>query len=126
MYQMTDEEFEASIEEALDAMPEQFLQALENIAVVWEYEPSDYHLGYDEDGMPLEEDGEEPWATGACPADDLERAEDWDEDGDWDDEGDDGYEPLPTDLLGLFDGLSLVERAEGGYDVIFPLHLPAL
>lgn len=96
MFQMTDEEFEAAIEEALDAMPEQFMQALENVAVVWEYEPNDYHLGYDEDGEPLEENGEEPWAE------------------------DDDYEPLPDDLLGLFDGLSLVERAEEGYDDDIP------
>ena len=31
---MTDEEFERAIEEALDGMPEQFLDALDNIAIV--------------------------------------------------------------------------------------------
>ena len=52
MYRMTDEEFESAIVEALDAMPEQFLEALQNVAVVWEEEPSAYHLGYDDDEEP--------------------------------------------------------------------------
>ena len=89
MYRMTDEEFEAAIEEALDAMPDQFLNALENIAIVWEDEPSAYHLGY----------GEEWEDCAACGPQD---------------------ESLPDDLLCLFDGLSLVERAEGGYDDDIP------
>ena len=92
MYRMTDKEFEAAIEEALDALPEQFLDALENIAIVWEDEPSAYHLGLDE------EDDADGWPDG----DDFEA------------------DPLPDDLLGLFDGLSLVERAEGGYDDDIP------
>ena len=45
MYRMTDEEFESAIAEALDAMPEQFMEALQNVAVVWEEEPSAYHCG---------------------------------------------------------------------------------
>ena len=36
MHQMSDEEFERAIEEALDGLPPQFLEALENVAVVWE------------------------------------------------------------------------------------------
>lgn len=36
MYRMTDEEFEAAIEAAIDAMPQQFLDALQNVAIVWE------------------------------------------------------------------------------------------
>ena len=47
MYRMTDEEFEVAVAEALDAMPEQFMEALQNVAVVWEEEPSAYHLGHD-------------------------------------------------------------------------------
>lgn len=101
MYRMTDEEFETAIEEALDAMPEQFLEALQNIAIVWEQEPSAYHLGYDEGEW--EERAEE---RARCEGDDSEAA-------------DEGYEPLPDDLLGLFDGLSLVERADG-YDDDIP------
>ena len=91
MHRMTDEEFEAAIEEALDAMPEQFLDALENIAIVWEDEPSAYHLGLDDEGDVAS------WQ-------DASECE----------------EPVPDDLLGLFDGLSLVERAEGGYDDDIP------
>ena len=49
MYRMTDEEFETAIAEALDAMPEQFMEALNNVAIVWEEEPSAYHVGYDEE-----------------------------------------------------------------------------
>lgn len=92
MHRMTDEEFEAAIEEALDAMPEQFLDALENIAIVWEDEPSAYHLGLDDEGDVAS----------------------WQDDGECEDES------VPDDLLGLFDGLSLVERAEGGYDDDIP------
>ena len=32
MYRMTDEEFEVAVAEALDAMPEQFMEALQNVA----------------------------------------------------------------------------------------------
>lgn len=92
MHRMTDEEFEAAIEEALDAMPEQFLDALENIVIVWEDEPSAYHLGLDDEGDVAS----------------------------WQDGGECEDEPVPDDLLGLFDGLSLVERAEGGYDDDIP------
>lgn len=56
MEKLTDEEFEAVIEEALDAIPDQFLEALQNIAVVWEEEPTAYHLG----GEDFEE---EDWGT---------------------------------------------------------------
>ncbi|MEC4273084.1 metallopeptidase family protein [Adlercreutzia sp. R25] len=101
MYRMTDDEFETAIEEALDAMPEQFLEALQNIAIVWEEEPNAYHLGYDEDEW--EEPSEE---RARCEGDSSEAT-------------DEGYEPLPDDLLGLFDGLSLVERADG-YDDDIP------
>ena len=90
MHRMTDEEFEAAIEEALDAMPEQFLDALENIAIVWEDEPSAYHLGLDDEGDVAS----------------------------WQDDGECEDEPVPDDLLGLFDGLSLVERAEGREEVV--------
>ena len=91
MYAMTDKEFEAAIEEALDAMPEQFLEALQNIAIVWEEEPNAYHLY----GGDPEDDS---WEDGE--ASDAEGAEDPEDE-------------LPDDLLGLFDGLSIVERANG-------------
>lgn len=93
MHRMSDEEFEAAIAEALDTMPAQFLEALENVAVVWEEEPSAYHLGYEGD-----------WDGGISADAAL---------GGSDVEGD----ALPDDLLGLFDGLSIVERANGYDDI---------
>ena len=66
MYQMTDEEFEQAAEEALRALPEQFVSALDNVAIIIEDEPTesqDVHgagahtgevLGY-YDGIPLTE-----------------------------------------------------------------------
>ena len=56
MYRMTKEEFENVIAEALDSIPEQFLEALENLAVVVEDEPSDYHLAMVGAPNPLGED----------------------------------------------------------------------
>ena len=111
MYRMTDEEFEAAIQEALDAMPEQFMEALENVAVTWEEEPSAYHLGLVDD----DSEDDDGWDGGWN--------EEWDgeEDGPWAGGTDapDGYEPGPGDLLGLFDGLSIDERADG-YDDDIP------
>jgi predicted Zn-dependent protease with MMP-like domain len=37
---MTDEEFEATVEEALDTLPPRFIEALDNVGVVIEDEPS--------------------------------------------------------------------------------------
>lgn len=37
---MSDDEFESALEEALDAIPERFKQALNNIAIAWDYEPN--------------------------------------------------------------------------------------
>ena len=108
MYLMSDKEFERAIEEALDAMPPQFLEALENVAVVWEEEPSAYHLGYDEDGWDDGFEDDEAWENGEAQGAGSE---------DMGDAGpDDG---APDDLLGLFDGLSIVERANG-YDDDIP------
>lgn len=94
MDKLTDAEFEAVIEEALDAIPDKFLEALQNIVVVWEEEPNAYHLGEEGDagepaGFNGEEGawGEEPWGT-------------------WCDD----------ELLGLFDGLSLEESCGGQFD----------
>lgn len=44
MYRMSDDEFESVIEEALESIPEKFLEALENVAIVMEDEPGEYHL----------------------------------------------------------------------------------
>ena len=83
MARMTDEEFEAAVEEALESIPERFLEALENVAVVVEDEPDDYHFDI--------LDG--PDCLGASV------------------QGD--------ELLGLYDGVSLPDRADG-YDGDLP------
>lgn len=83
MYRMTERAFEEAVEEALDSIPERFLEALENIAVVVEDEPNDYHL----DAL------EAPDSLGASTRDD--------------------------ELLGLYDGVNLVDRADG-YDGDIP------
>ncbi len=83
MTRMTDEEFEGTVEEALDGMPDQFLEALNNVAVIWQDEPEGYQL----DAL------EEELGHGGTQRD--------------------------GELLGLFDGLSIVERANG-YDDDIP------
>ena len=79
MHRMTDREFESAVEEALASIPERFLDALENVAVVVEDEPNDYHL----------EALDDPDCLGASMVND--------------------------ELLGLYDGVSLPDRADG-YD----------
>ena len=119
MYRMTDEEFETAIAEALDAMPEQFMEALNNVAIVWEEEPSAYHVGYDEEwdiepAFVEDEDGPESYTPAERDAKDDAAAED--AGGEYEAEDD---EDEFDDLLGLFDGLSIVERANG-YDDDIP------
>ncbi|MDE8701396.1 metallopeptidase family protein [Adlercreutzia equolifaciens] len=130
MYRMTDEEFEAAMEEALDAMPEQFLDALQNIAIVWEEEPNAYHLYGDDpeaesgsDSGDFNDPENESWGNSGTFGD--PEAESWGGNGDsgaqsqsdatlGDAEAPDDFDDaLPDDLLGLFDGLSIVERANG-------------
>lgn len=122
MEKLTDEEFEAVIEEALDAIPDQFLEALQNIVVVWEEEPTAYHLGgegFDDGeswGSELEttlhealemSDDELVTDHGIVYDDEFDdenfEEEDW---GTWCDD----------ELLGLFDGLSLEESCGGEFD----------
>lgn len=83
MHRMTDSEFESAVEEALERIPERFLDALENVAVVVEDEPNDYHL----DAL------DDPDCLGASMVDD--------------------------ELLGLYDGVSLPDSADG-YDGDIP------
>lgn len=117
MDKLTDAEFEAVIEEALDAIPDKFLEALQNIVVVWEEEPNAYHLGEEggagepagfngEDGAWDESDGAADWPDEPEPFAADEDA--WDEEpwGTWCDD----------ELLGLFDGLSLEESCGGQFD----------
>ena len=52
MHTMTDEEFERAVDEAIAAIPPQFIDALENIAIVVQDEPDDYQLESIEDYDP--------------------------------------------------------------------------
>ena len=72
VYVLTDEEFEAAVQDAIDSIPEEFLDDLENVAIVMADEPE----GEDFEG--------------------------------------DGYYTEEGDLLGLYDGMSLLDR-DGGY-----------
>lgn len=83
MHRMTDREFESAVEEALERIPERFLNALENVAVVVEDEPNDYHLDALDDPDCL------------------------------------GTSMMNDELLGLYDGVSLPDRADG-YDGDIP------
>ncbi|MBC2890545.1 metallopeptidase family protein [Gordonibacter massiliensis (ex Traore et al. 2017)] len=80
---MGDKEFEDAVEEALERIPARFLEALENVAVVVDDEPNEYHW----DAL------EAPDSLGAATCGD--------------------------ELLGLYDGVNLLERADG-YDGDLP------
>ena len=99
MYRMTDEEFESAIEDALDAIPERFLKALENIEIVMQDEPDEEQLAS---------------VDGSA----------WDEEPGWDDEGDrgEGDETAdggvcdgPGELFGLYEVIALPERGDYGW-----------
>lgn len=77
MHCMTDDEFESAVEEALEHIPERFLDALENVAIVVEDEPNAYHLAA------------------------------------LDDPGYRGDSVRSGEVLGLYDGVPLVNRSEG-------------
>lgn len=106
MYRMTDEEFEQAVEEALASIPERFTQALENVTIVVQDEPTAYQLGLEEDPS---------W-------DDLDDSQDWEEEDDEEDvwpEEEEEPEQGPDDFLGLYDGIPLTER-DGYYDCEVP------
>ena len=71
MVHLTDEEFEAAVQEAIDSLPDEFLDELENVTFMVADEPEEEDL-----------------------------------------EGD-GLYAENGDLLGLYDGVSLLERADG-------------
>lgn len=99
MYRMTDEEFESAIEDALDAIPERFLKALENIEIVMQDEPDEEQLA-SVDG-PVWDDGAE-----------------WDDEGDrgeGDETADGGACDGPGELFGLYEGIALPERGDYGW-----------
>lgn len=73
MYKMTDEEFEAAVQAAIDSIPDRFLDELDNVAIMVADEPDEDVLA-DPEGIYGTEDG---------------------------------------DVLGYYDGVSLLERADG-------------
>ena len=109
---MTEEEFERAIDEALQSIPEEFLRALENVAVVAQDEPNAYQLGRaageDEEWTEVEL---EAWFD---EANDEADADAPDEESDRDALPD---EEEFDDLLGLYDGIPLTERDDYAWDI---------
>ena len=70
MARLTDEEFESAVQDAIDSIPEEFLDELENVAIMLADEPED---------------------------------EDFDGDGLYTEEG---------DLLGLYNGIAMIDRGD--------------
>lgn len=92
MYKMTDEEFEGAVQDAIDSIPDEFLDELENVVFLVEDEPSEEQLAAFDDEEEID-DGMEL----------------------------DGLFTEEGDLLGLYDGVSLLERADGyGYGGDYP------
>lgn len=67
--QMSDEEFDAAVADALDTIPEQLARQIDNVAVFVEdrYQPEPWDAPDTEllglyEGIPLTERGSEPWA----------------------------------------------------------------
>lgn len=87
MDHITDEEFETAIADALDEMPPQFADAMENVAVVMADEPSEEEL--DE----LDENGKPAGTRANTP--NLEEED---------------------ELLGLYTGVPITERYFGEYE----------
>lgn len=58
MYPMSDDEFEAVIADALDAIPERFVQALDNVGIAMQDEPDNEQLACADYGTSDEDSGE--------------------------------------------------------------------
>lgn len=98
MYRMTDEEFEAAVEDALASIPRRFLKALDNIQLAVQDEPTAEQL--------------------ACVEDDGHWDEEEDGGGEGELDGEDAYgnkDEGEGDLLGLYEGIALTERDEYGF-----------
>ncbi len=77
MYEMTEDEFEQVVADALDSMPERVMDALDNVVIMMQDEPTSEQIEstFDEE-----------------------------------------YAEYGNDILGIYEGISLVERADGyGY-----------
>lgn len=73
MYEMTDEEFEQAVSDAIDSIPEELLDELDNVVFLVEDEPADWQAGIEEGT----------------------------------------HAPGSSDLLGLYDGVNLLQRGTG-------------
>lgn len=73
MYEMTDEEFEQAVSDAIDSIPDDLLDELDNVVFLVEDEPADWQAGCEEGT----------------------------------------YAPGSSDLLGLYDGVNLLQRGTG-------------
>ena len=80
MAKLTDDEFEGAIQAALDAMPEEFLDDLENVVIMAQDEPEDWQLETGDgivtetgdllglyDGVNIYDRGDSYGAYGDCP-----------------------------------------------------------
>lgn len=93
MYRMTDDEFEAAIEDALETIPPRFMEALENIEIVMQDEPDPEQL-----------------ASLDCEDDGYGYDDGFEEEG-TEDAGDEGV----GELFGLYEGIALTERGDYGW-----------
>ncbi|MBR5259429.1 MAG: metallopeptidase family protein [Eggerthellaceae bacterium] len=73
MFKVTDEEFEGMVERGIDSLPDHFLDELENVVFLVEYEPREDQLYEDEIGD----------------------------------------EEVLNNMMGLYEGVSMYDRAEG-------------
>lgn len=124
MYAMTEAEFEHAIDEALRSIPLEFLEALENVAIVAQDEPNAYQLERAaEDDAEWSEEELAAWLDEAHGDDEADGALDGSEPCEDEEKtaAEDGAGMPPAecdDLLGLYDGIPLTERDE--YDFCPP------
>lgn len=130
---MTAEEFERAIDEALQSIPAEFLDALENVAIVAQDEPTAWQLGRaNDDAWDDEADDADAWTDEEIAAWDEAGMFGAEEDGEslqtevrTDEEAADcadaldcsGEDGFADDLLGLYDGIPLTERGDYAWDV---------
>lgn len=107
MYKMTDEEFEQAVADALDSIPEEFLDELENVVILVQDEPDEELYSGSENSLPqdaycAEESGEILGFYDGCSL--IERGDDYGAFGDY------------PDTITIFKGPH--ERLEGGREAI--------
>jgi predicted Zn-dependent protease with MMP-like domain len=101
--QMSRSEFERLVGEALDSLPDEFARLVDNVAVIVEEEPTEEDLELLDDEE-LEDDDEVDDADGELDDDDD------------DDSADDDHDH--EELLGIFRGVPLTQRAYDSYGTL--------